>query len=266
MNFIKQYLFTIILSLTACTSSGIITYRQAIPADLPGLLALQAAQHGDDALRVLFFPEPYQSLFLTKALTQGRIFIAVDTATDAIVAQIKLFILDNQKEQTDVLSNELHCIGNDRELLTSGSFFIAKAIPTLLECHEPFVIDTSTLFLYLGSEFTHPAYRGQGINGALEGFAFMHLTPQIQEKTKLMEYKQLALCYGLVDENITRTPLILKQFMIFGNHLGIPPATPIDFFAYRAYKPTFELSTNGELKQLPGGHPGSGCILAYHLG
>ena len=242
-------------------------YRQATYDDVPGIIELQDTQSIDDAQRVLFFPEPYKSNFLRNAISKGRMYVAVDDTNNIVVAQLKLFIVDALEEQQDILCNELCCTSDGRQLLEG---YYAYGNGVFEPCERQYINNPrNTLFLYLGSEFTRQAYRGQSINTRLEKYAFGSIIAAACDNVQTNGFSNLALLFGLVDENTSRAVSIFRQFLPFAQFVSrefeIASAHSIAFFAYRAYKPTFELSPAGELVKLPGGQPGRGCIFLYQL-
>jgi hypothetical protein len=256
MKFTNLFIVTTFFcSLSIASIFGDIIYRRANLDDIPGILALQSTQQGDDANQVLFFPKKYREPFLREAITANRMFIAIDTKNDSIVAQFKLFIVDDPKEQIEILEEELRCIGTDRQLLEhNNQDFI----------HDPI----NTLYLYRGSEFTNPNYREQRINTRLGAYAFEQLRASLYDQIKEHNYSHLALLFGLVDANEYRSDLIRNSFypkaQSISKDLNLQPSCTIDLYVYKSAMPKFS-SESDDLK--PSSEiPGRGYILFYKLG
>jgi hypothetical protein len=250
-------------------TAGNVICRCATQDDVAKLLAFQSKFKEEFEKTVVVFPEPYQRQFLQKSIAKWRIFIAVDTQNDAVVAQIKVCIIDDPQELTDMLYDELRCVGEQRKLIESGIF--DSAFNFAPSEREQFELNKKTLYLTTGAAFTHPAYRGNKINIQLKRYAFSQLKDVMRQKICTQGYTALAWVYGLVDENKQRTDVVLRQFFPLGQSisrlLGQTPTTTISFFAYKTYKPVFGITADGVLIKLPNepSRHGRGCILLYAL-
>jgi GNAT superfamily N-acetyltransferase len=134
-----------------------IEYRKANIDDVPGLLDLINNYAIKDNDKIVILPEKFRANYIKELIEEEKIFVAMQTSTSSfpekteIIGYKKLFLFTDKDELDSTLINELHC----KELL-----------------------DVNGAFIYDGSDFTHPDYRGRGINSNLTLFALDSIKDQ----------------------------------------------------------------------------------------
>lgn len=246
-----------------------IIFRQATPKDLSQLLVLLANRDANDLRRLVWLPEPIEGVAIQNEIHKGRFFVALDENSGQIVAQRKVFIVEDCEELHDMQNNFLRCVGQKRKLVESG-FFTTDLVFTP-EQNRHFSPHDKTLHLYVGAAFTHHAYRSKKINERLNFYAYEQLRTIICHKIRSGNYTSVALQYILVDENKWRTRFLLRQFFPFAQSistvLGLPLSSKISFFSYETYKPESFFTSTGKVISHGDEHciKSTGCVLLYEL-
>ena len=123
------------------------------------------------------------------------------------------------------------------------------------------------LCIYTGADFTHPGYRGMGLNTQLTDYGFMSL------KTKIVTFYQennphiISLVYGVTCSNESRIKSISDAFKRFLKKLSNDTVDqPLIINKYVATKPSFDLQAT-ECIPLPDENavPGFDVGLSYPL-
>mgnify|MGYP003498063662 FL=1 len=247
-----------------CQISEKIAYRQATIEDAPGILNLINTHAIKDNDKIVVLPEAFRLQALQNGICKGRYFVAHDTSAEQIIAYKKLFLLQEEQEQKEVLEEELRLQGykstfvDDNTFLCNAGFCLptlsvtTPSIPTLEQC----------LYIYTGGDFTHPEHRSRGINSALTDYALSAVQPAVQEHLLKNKVHQLALVYGLTHLNdyglclrngTSRTPHIADAFARFIILLQPTKKTntiPILRQRFKSCMPTFDLHAN-ECRPLP---------------
>lgn len=218
-----------------------IQYLLARPPHLDLITQLLSTKSTQDSNRIV--APSRQSI--QKSIALRRLFIAQHN--HQVVSLAKCFIAQGQ-ERDDILIQELRCLNQDLSFCMPCGY---KEPGCLLGIPPR----EQTCYLYLGTQFTHPAYRSQGVASCLLAKA-LHDT--LSQKTPA---RYIALMYGLTEENAGydfiggRTRGILDQFQQALN------TREMQGVRFPAIKPTFDEET-GEL--IPEkGVPGYGYVL-YH--
>jgi hypothetical protein len=239
-----------------------ITYRYAQTSDIPQILALEKTMLINDEKCIVFFPEPHQTSYLSKLIDKKQFFVAVNNETKEIVAHAKLYIVEKE-DQKKIL---VDVTKTNRQRIISGVFHDAK---DFLPHNKDFIDEPQTLYLYLGTVFTNPAYRKQGISTSLETFAFNELVNNVISFINSQKLSRIVILFGIALENQPLIHSYLKQFYQFT--LNIEKAfqythnKEISFSAYDFIVPRFALSPTKELVRLPDGYPGLKCVFTYTL-
>lgn len=246
---------------------GELVLRKATLDDIESLLILLSTGRGHGLQRLTLVPDGARRQVICSEIGQGRLWVAVDRTSGAIVAMRKIFIVEDQAELHEILTHVLRCTHNERKLFECGFFnhsgeFIKGAIADFVPNHK-------TLYLYVGSAFTHFSYRGKRINEQLNAYAYAQLQDSIYRNIQMYSYERLALLYFLVEENYWRKGHLARPFLQFAQgaseKFGQKASERALFYAYKMYKPDFALDAAGRLVRLPDEQcrVGRGCVLLY---
>lgn len=287
-----------------------IEYRQATAEDVDDIVQLMqnAAADKDE---IVILPKIFRARDTAKKVSEGRFFVATcsnnkttcknETYTSApitapskhertVIAFTKLFCINDENEQNQVLLQELHSdlapedvtritirkqVLDDK--LRSDQLPSDKAHQAIFdgETIAPISAITGTTYIYKGADYTHPGYRHRRINHHLTTFAFNHILRAVQDHIYQHNNSHLALAYGLTKANAGdqaldgRTPSIVGQFMPFVHQIcqKLEGASPTECILarYSAHMPMFDPEAS-ECKPLPDhSKPGYGNILACKL-
>ena len=267
---------TVTLGLCAMEHEQPYTYRLAHLDDIPSLLTLINTQAVRDCDKIVILPERFRELALTDAITNKRIFVVEDEA-HTIIAYKKLFIVSDKDELCSMLKNELRCDGTisaDAGLLHVSTGLFIPDVNTVT--HYP----SSNTYLYDGADFTHPFFRGRGINKRLTETALNSVKEDVLTTINNQRSKELVLLYGLTKANAGqaphqgRTTSIAQLFgsfvsSLFGqihNPLKVRQNNLLALRRYDAYMPTFDHQSS-DCVPLPDNQavPGYGYTLSYAL-
>lgn len=250
-------------------NGGSIELRKATLEDIQAIITLLSAGEANDLRRLILIPESFRGRVIQSEIERGRLFVAVNKKDGSIVAQRKVFVIEDHDEQHDILVNVFRCTHHKRELVERGFFNEHHEFIYGEESH--FDPSQKILYIYVGSAFTHGSHRGKRINESLNAYAYEHLQEIIYHKMRTQNYEVVALLYFVTNENHWRTVHLARPFLNFAHSisskLGHRSAKKTSFYAYKSYKPEFTICPRGELLQLPDEHcrPGRGCILLYEL-
>lgn len=246
-----------------------VLFRQATVADLSGILALLATRDEQALRRLQWVPEPYQTKYLYDDLQKGRIFVAVNEEDGMIIAQRKVFIVEDLDELSALMVKDLRCAHEQRVLLMHG--FFDQNYEFFQQASRHFEPHDRIMYFYVGSAFTHPLHRKKNINEQLNVYAYESLRTVVVLNLTRYRYTSLALLYTLVHENRWRTPLLARHFFSFAQsvstNMQMISNSKLHFYTYKRIKPEFEVNPDGQLVQLPDDRcvPGRGCVLLYKL-
>jgi len=281
INIITKSLTTLTLGFSLLTPiSADIKYRLANLNDVDQILILQEQFNEDDKSKLLVFPQTMQRNIITKNIQKKHFFIAVDSETEKIISFLKLYIIEPD-EVIETLDGEL-CLGLHHELikdcyynftvenLNNFRLPLTKIDPTqiitsdLISPREINLIRenklNSTLYMYHGSAYTHPVYRGKGISTTLLQYAF----DTIQENFPNQNF--LVLLYGQVKANANNVAMI-RTFAgsisdVFSQESG--NNFKLQHLCSKAYKPEF--NQNNELQIIcDERHAGLGNMILYKV-
>ncbi len=275
-----------------CALAGI-KYRQATEGDVNGIVALCNHFSEDDKSKLLVFPQDKQKAEIFKHIRKGRFFVAYDKASKQIISFLKLCVVDSE-DVGGILTQEL-CLGLESPLVKDDCYcfsdellhdfrlplkqidFSDRCFEGLLDSDDKDLIRSnkldSCLYLYHGSAYTHPIYRGHGIYTDLLVYAF----DKVQDR--FFGKKHIALLYGQVNANV-RNVAIIRVFAkciaeVFSPYLPGAPFFPfyevrcsnnirLQHLCCRAYKPEFNV--RGEIEVIRDeNHAGLGSMLVYSV-
>jgi len=255
-----------------------IQFRLANYFDVNQIQTLYDDFSEDDKNKLLVFPAKMQKKIIAKNIKNKRIFVAVDENTKNIISFLKLHIID-QDEIDEILDEEL-CLGLASPLIEDccyefstnilnnfklplrrilmtrriSKYLLSKTEKELIRSGKLF----SCLYLYHGSAYTLPLYRGKGISTNLLAYAFNTIREYFFDK------KHIILLYGQVNDNIHNVAMIRVFASCISN--VFPNQTingiKLQHLCCRAYKPDFD--NNGTLKIFKDEkHRGLGNMVIY---
>lgn len=253
--------------------AGHLQMRHATKKDLPGVVALMNRNAYKDADKIVVVPKKFRADYIGSAIAKKQLFVAANGKE--IVGYKKLFCLRDQKEINELLSNELRCVGLQAKLAACASLSLPDAqVGHLNEATLTSILESPVTYVYNGADYSHPAYRGKGINSQLTGYALNTVSQQVAHCSLQDGSRYLALAYGLTHDNAGdpqdllagRSGGIVKQFVPFAQKIAklTHSYLPKQLFASRhhAYKPSFDEDSQ-ECIPLPDEHaiPGYGCLV-----
>ena len=252
-----------------------IEFRQATHSDIQGIVDLINTEAYKDSDKIVVVPKIFRTIYIQSAINKGRIFVASNN--EQIIGYKKLFCITDAEELDDILINELRCKNSNPVVCKSVS------IPDLTSQNSSSediiqIFSSPATYIYNGADFTHPNYRGQGINTQLTKYALNFVVKSTIEQIKDQKSSELALIYGLTQANAGkednvldgRTNGIIKQFIPFAELIAkaydlIPPSILL-LSRHYAFKPSFDPKST-ECRPLSDEQsiPGYGCLITYKL-
>lgn len=240
------------------------TYQQAHNEHLESLLTLINTHAIHDDKNIVILPKKFRKQSLEQAIAEKKIYVTLNKDNE-VIAYKKLYIIENASDKTNILTDELRCIGTHRQPKTA-SFINTNHNDT----PTPFMLDDQDVYIYNGGDFTHPNYRNKGINKELTHYAL----EQQRKKINLQAMQRIILAYGLTKANAgkdgntpDRTPSIAKTFSTFIMDITNQSQDPaLEHHAFKAYMPTFD-PDNQECKPRSDKHAikGYGNLLIANL-
>lgn len=248
-------------------------YRQATQRDLPAIDHFLATIDAKDGKNLVILPDGIRKTRLSDAVQKNRFFVA--TIKEAVIAFKKLFPVTGE-ELHGTLKDELSAVGEDgyyRAPALAASLHIdgGTSVDADRPTHLP-PVDQS-VFIYDGTDYTHPNFRRRGINSELTAYALKSLRGVVVKTLRDQKKNTLCLLYGLVTNDDakdasdllkTRTKDIAPVFAdeVTGIRAALgSSAGPInlDCARFPASKPEFDKDGN----LLPDGTPGYGYLLSH---
>ncbi len=248
-------------------------YRQATEKDVDQIDHFLATIDAKDAKNLVILPDSMRKTKLLEAIQKNRFFVA--SIKEAVIAFKKLFPITDE-ELPKTLNGELCAIDED-------GHYRAPALAASLRIHDGTRVDTArpthlppldqSMFIYDGTDYTHPNFRHRGINGELTAYALKSLRDYVVKTLRDQKKNTLCLLYGLVTNDDakdagdllkTRTKDIAPVFgaevagirAAFGRSAG---PINLDCARFPASKPEFDKDGN----LLPDGTPGYGYLLSH---
>lgn len=258
-----------------------IEYRKADKNDAQGIVNL-INEHGvNDNDKIVILPQLFRLKAMEGAIEKGRIFVACDKHDNAIIGYKKLFLLSNTPECVETLFQEIRCMGQDSEHIDTAYFTNTDQYATRCTTDTGDVTyNMSDTYIYNGADFTHPDFRGKGINTQLTETALALTKETVLECIRTNHAKQLIMFYGLTHSNDydnnngkSRTPSIVRSFASYiqahihhTEHESTLDNRSIRHDRYKAFMPTFDPQAT-ECKPLSDEYsvPGYGNVLSHSL-
>lgn len=277
----------------AVNAAGLV-YRLATEEDLPGIQRLYRELNEDDESKLVVYPEPFQTQKLADSIDQKRIFIAVDPKKRTrqsinVVSILKAFVVDDEEERLQILSEELRCIpSKGRHVIPSikghqripfNYIYQFDEKPVLTEdARIRYQYGDKQTYIYFGSAYTCPNSRGKGISTELEKFALDALKKAALADIRKRKSNRLFYIYGIVAANVESKGRI-RVFSEFVQYIKAALRIPAEinddddaivdfrFFMFHSVKPTFTIKHTSrypdKLVKLPDDekNAGFGCII-----
>ncbi len=233
---------------------GIIFYRKAVSEDIPYITKLINKKAHLDHKKIVIVPKKFREQSVTSAVAAQKVYIAENTQDD-IIAFKKLFIVTDPAEYHVITHYEIRCKGPKskpvyyNEIFTETTPTLPYIKPTNVDLH--FSLENS-IVMYVGGDYTHPAYRDSGINSELTRVAFDLIKKDVVAALAKKKPAKLILLYGLTKENagegsgtlFNRTKAISRAFMQFIEEIAAEHNYENDHFlhhtCYHSYMPTFD--------------------------
>lgn len=245
--------------------------RLACDVDVPQILSLMNDEAVRETEKLVVLPKKFRKSFVREAVDRDRLFVA--TKNNQIVAYKKLFLLTDEIEKYNILTNELRCEGKESQCVFSGLVNQDGLVVRSEAADRQPKFYPYDACIYDGLDFTKNAFRGMGVNRTLTEMALNAITPQVHDMLSNRRASSVSLLYGLTNSNAgeqpgklpDRTMSIAKSFQKFVHQLD-GPSEPIilEHYRYKAFMPTFD-PDDLDCIPLPDEKaiPGLGCVLTY---
>jgi hypothetical protein len=250
-------------------------YKRATNEDVESIVDLMNTHAYKDSDKIVIVPEQFRTGYVQSAVDAGRLFVA--THDQKIIGYKKLFCVTDTHELNDILSNELRCKG-------SAPVACGKSVVDDLSCRSissdaiTQLLSSPVTYIYNGADYSHPQYRGRGVNSQLTAYALNAVSQAVIEHINDHKSTHLAIAYGLTRSNAGqesnlldgRTHGIIKQFIphasLVADAVNVVLPKSILLSRHHAFKPSFD-PKDTECKPLPDDQaiPGYGCLMACAL-
>jgi hypothetical protein len=291
INLIRSILFALLLPtahLHAAAAAGATvmtlptvatTFRQAMSADIPGIVTLMNTEAHKESDKIVIVPEVFRAGYVETAVRDGSLFVAEQAAK--IIGYKKLYCITNEADLADKLSNELRLKG------TKPAACASVALPSMTPLDAASTEAALTLekllaspatYIYNGADFTHPAHRGTGVNTGLTQHAVAAIAPTAIEQTRRQRATHIAMVYGLTRSNAGtegdlfggRSRGIVNEFIPAAKTIAVASGCTLPaallLTRHHAFKPSFDPKAT-ECRPLSDALaiPGYGCLIACPL-
>ncbi len=264
--------------LFACITLNSMEYRLATTKDIPAITDLFANFSADDREKVLTFPLHMQHDIITHSVADKKFFVACEPREKSIVSFLKAYPI-RQESLDAILEKELHVKPPARVLEDTTYAFPINGLVGTKKLGNPYTGQTPDdailtplqkaliraghnmelcRYLYYGSAYTVPAYRGHGLSSGLLEYALSTKHDTFKGK------KFLALVYGQVLANISNHSMIriFAHAIVQAGLTKERTSVAVEHIACCAYKP--ECDTQGSLSIIEDkAHEGRGSIVIY---
>lgn len=236
-----------------------ITYREAKNDDLFGILLLYKTMPEESKKNLFLFPTiEMQKNAVLKSIEKKRIVVALDGSN--VIGFAKNFFVF-EKELEEILCDELAIVKNET-MLAPCLCYKTYAVNKTQNCFKLFqpteqstdnfkILNTclkqknSSIFIYTGAYYTHPEYRGKGINTQLCLFQLETIFTTIQKRMQKEKITHIALLYGQVLANTKHVGMV-REFATCLQSTLISNFT-LHHYLFKATKPEIK-EINGEHK------------------
>lgn len=253
-----------------------ITFQLASEQHLDAVIQLINEHACKEHDKIVILPERFRRGYILQAIKDKRLFLAL--AGTKIIGYKKLFVMTDDQELHDTLVNEFRCKGTDPASVGSLSINSFDTLEEQINHVDQATLNELTTYVYNGSDFTHPEYRGNRINEQLTCYALHSISKNTAALMKHTNSTGLALAYGLTHDNagqeqqllggrsrsIVRSYLSFLKDIVQQNHYE--PPTELALSRYHACKPSFD-PQDTECRPLDDSKsiPGYGCLITCLL-
>jgi hypothetical protein len=265
-----------------------LSYRLATMDDIGKILRLYEGFDADDMSRVVVFPPEVRPQILENSIRKGRMYVACDSMMDPdhdIVAFIKLFIVEDIPEKTNIVTSELRALkstGDSIEPVDAFFCTLDENFPTNFEAKPefsslglPHKFDKEEMLIYYGGAYTLPRYRHKGVNMLLEQFALCSIEAEVRSCLARGMVHKVTYVYGVVKANASglgRLRSFTALVCLLARELGkySEDGVSLKIYRFQAFKPTFYMR-GGDIAVQADDHPdtlagaGLGCFIEYVL-
>ncbi len=217
-------------------------------SDLPGILRLyeKAVINNTDTEKIVILPEHIREESIRSAICKKRLFVA--RINDTVVAFKKNYIVNDPSELQEILMHEFRFTEN--KIVSYRDMLIDQnKISTSDFVEKKYHFVSGSIYIYTGSDYTDPDYRGKGINTELS----LNALASVVDKTN---FDTITLIFGLTESNAEcvpdkdhkdRVPSIAKAFAhTLKKCYGIVAPVKFTHTKTKAYMPHFTYE-NGNL-------------------
>lgn len=265
------------LTSTCAQEAKDITFQLASEQHLDAVVQLINEHACKEQDKIVILPERFRRGYLLQAIKDKRLFLAL--AGTKIIGYKKLFVMTDDKELHDILANEFRCKGTNPASVGSLSIHSFDTLEEQVNhVTDPAMLNDLTTYVYNGSDFTHPDYRGNRINERLTCYALQNISKNTAALMQRANSTGLALAYGLTYDNagdeqqllggrsrsIVRSYLSFLKDIVQQNRYEEP--TELVLSRYYACKPSFD-PQDIECRPLDDSKsiPGYGCLITCLL-
>jgi hypothetical protein len=268
MNFYNKMVMVTILLLSVNGSIAMdITCSEAKPEDTEKICNLLEIAREEHTESLVIYPKKCITTKIQASIDEQKLFIAY--IAKELVGMKKLYVVPNYQEAATVLQEELNVRAENQ--IAAGTFDIDHHF-TPSSVFPDKTLTEQDIYIYTGTDYTKPQYRGLFINPKLYTYAFDAIKGTVAKLINQNNPHYLHLLYGLVQANGKnngiegRTISIEKSFRDFINQLPIEKNKPILFQSYQAQMPVFDAEAPEINKSSIINHiEGSGCVMSYSV-
>jgi len=161
MKYILTIITLSIFSLSTHTMHKRFSLKKANHRDIGGILKLIGSFTKKDKNKLVVMPKKFRKEQLADSIDKGQIFVVTPKGNKQdIVGFRKTFIIEKDQRQ-DILENEIRCCGPKSKLLNTECF-IPDYPYTSCTTNTFFTPHKGDTYVYLGSSFISPQFRGNG--------------------------------------------------------------------------------------------------------
>jgi hypothetical protein len=241
-----------------------ITYREAKGNDIDNILLLYKTMPENDKKNLFLFPTiEMQKNAILKSIGKKRLVVAVDDDKNKVIGFSKNYIIDNTKELDETLQDELNIVKNNatfQQCLGYKTYIVNKeqncfkqfqpieqSTDSLIVLNSCLKQKKSSIFIYTGGYYTHPEYRGLGINTQLCLYQLETIFTTLEKIIPQKKITHIALLYGQVLANTKHVGMI-REFATCLQQQSIQEQEfTLHHYLFKATKPEIK-EINGEHK------------------
>jgi hypothetical protein len=238
-------LLSVLLSFSCINAIAMetITYQQATENHITSIVNLINNHAANENDKIVILPKALREQNITDNIADKKLYCAVATNTQEVIAFKKFFIINNQEDYKKIL---IYCTG-EKSIFNKATSFDPrnKKDDLYFNIDIPWSFENS-IVIYNGSDYTRPDYRGKKINSFLMEHAFNSIIENVQKIILNKKINYVVLLYGLThfnageDGGIDRTPSIVGALRKFINKISINNTNNIIHKSYTTCMPIYD--------------------------